>query len=277
MQIGYGYGAPLRWGYKFTGKERDSESGLDNFGKRYNASSLGRFMTSDPIGIMKQKLRDPQQWNIYVYARNNPLAYLDPTGMYTWAVNCEEKKGSGCKQQRDQFRKGLTELNNAAKKFKEGTKERARLDRAIATIGEENKAGPSVAFADLHSKFANATTSPDGSTITVDPSTAANKNAKTAAGVIAEEGTHSADDRDSRRGSLSPFSFEYRGHQSYAWAVRGAMGQSGGLDIWTSKLDRPLTVWNPSGNIGESDADLTKEVQDDYGYQETTPHDPWDQ
>ena len=30
-----------------TGKERDSESGLDNFGARYDASSLGRFMTPD--------------------------------------------------------------------------------------------------------------------------------------------------------------------------------------------------------------------------------------
>jgi len=35
--------------YKFTGKERDSESGLDYFGARYDASSMGRFMTPDPI------------------------------------------------------------------------------------------------------------------------------------------------------------------------------------------------------------------------------------
>jgi RHS repeat-associated protein len=34
--------------YLFTGKERDSESGLDNFGARYFASSMGRFMTPDP-------------------------------------------------------------------------------------------------------------------------------------------------------------------------------------------------------------------------------------
>ena len=34
--------APL--GYKFTGKERDSESGLDNFGARYNSPNLGRFI-----------------------------------------------------------------------------------------------------------------------------------------------------------------------------------------------------------------------------------------
>jgi RHS repeat-associated protein len=33
--------------HKFTGKERDTESGLDNFGFRYNASTMGRFMTPD--------------------------------------------------------------------------------------------------------------------------------------------------------------------------------------------------------------------------------------
>jgi RHS repeat-associated protein len=35
--------------YKFTGKERDAESGLDNFVARYDASSLGRFMTPHPL------------------------------------------------------------------------------------------------------------------------------------------------------------------------------------------------------------------------------------
>ena len=67
--------------YKFTGKERDAESGLDNFGKRYNSSSMGRFMTPDPIGIMTQKFVDPQQWNMYAYVRNSPLRSVDPTGM----------------------------------------------------------------------------------------------------------------------------------------------------------------------------------------------------
>src|SRR5436853_2979029 len=32
---------------QLTGKERDSESGLDNFGARYDSSSLGRFMSPD--------------------------------------------------------------------------------------------------------------------------------------------------------------------------------------------------------------------------------------
>lgn len=35
--------------HKFTGKERDSESGLDNFGARYFGASTGRFMSADPV------------------------------------------------------------------------------------------------------------------------------------------------------------------------------------------------------------------------------------
>jgi RHS repeat-associated protein len=64
--------------YKFTGKERDSESGLDNFGARYDSSQYGRFMTPDPLG---GHLEDPQTLNRYAYVRNNPLSLTDPTGL----------------------------------------------------------------------------------------------------------------------------------------------------------------------------------------------------
>jgi RHS repeat-associated protein len=65
--------------HKFTAKERDSESGLDNFVKRYIGSSLGRFMTPDAF-YKDSHVGDPQSWNEYAYARNNPLRYVDPTG-----------------------------------------------------------------------------------------------------------------------------------------------------------------------------------------------------
>lgn len=64
---------------RYTGKERDSESGLDNFGKRYDSSSMGRFMTPDAF-YKDSHVGDPQSWNEYAYARNNPLRYVDPTG-----------------------------------------------------------------------------------------------------------------------------------------------------------------------------------------------------
>jgi RHS repeat-associated protein len=63
----------------FTGKERDSESGFDNFGARYDSSSLGRFMSPDDF-TKDSDVGDPRSWNMYAYARDNPLRYTDPTG-----------------------------------------------------------------------------------------------------------------------------------------------------------------------------------------------------
>jgi RHS repeat-associated protein len=66
--------------YLFTGKERDSESGLDNFGARYNSSQYGRFMTPDPENAGAD-LTNPQSWNMYTYVQNNPLNAIDPNGL----------------------------------------------------------------------------------------------------------------------------------------------------------------------------------------------------
>jgi RHS repeat-associated protein len=66
---------------KFTGKERDSESGNDYFGARYYGSAMGRFMWPDPSGLLAAKPASPQSWNLYAYATNNPLIYIDPTGL----------------------------------------------------------------------------------------------------------------------------------------------------------------------------------------------------
>ena len=70
--------------YKFTGKERDSESGLDMFGARYYGSSLGRFMTPDwaekPTNVPYASFGNPQSLNLYSYVNNNPTTTRDPDG-----------------------------------------------------------------------------------------------------------------------------------------------------------------------------------------------------
>jgi RHS repeat-associated protein len=70
--------------YRFNGKERDTETGLDNFGARYNASSLGRFMTPDwaakPVTVPYAKFGDPQSLNLYSYVENGPVNRIDPDG-----------------------------------------------------------------------------------------------------------------------------------------------------------------------------------------------------
>jgi RHS repeat-associated protein len=72
----------------FTSKERDSESGLDNFGARYDSSSLGRFMSVDPSRESVSPA-NPQSWNRYAYALNNPLAYVDRNGLWPTRIHNE--------------------------------------------------------------------------------------------------------------------------------------------------------------------------------------------
>jgi RHS repeat-associated protein len=98
---------------KFTGKDRDYESGLglDYFGARYFSGAQGRFTTSDPLNWLqwqhsdgpsfstatdlglardgkignrddfRERLSNPQTLNLYAYVRNNPLRYVDPFGL----------------------------------------------------------------------------------------------------------------------------------------------------------------------------------------------------
>jgi RHS repeat-associated protein len=67
-----------------TGKERDTESGLDYFGARYYGNALGRFLTPDwsakPVTIPYADLHDPQTLNLYGYVGNNPLSRRDADG-----------------------------------------------------------------------------------------------------------------------------------------------------------------------------------------------------
>jgi RHS repeat-associated protein len=65
---------------KFTGKERDAETGFDYFGARYYGSGFGRFTSVDPVMNITGNLVKPQKWNRYAYSLNNPLRYLDPDG-----------------------------------------------------------------------------------------------------------------------------------------------------------------------------------------------------
>lgn len=70
--------------YKFTGKERDPESGLDDFDARFYSSPFGRFMTPDwaakPTNVPYANFGNPQSLNLYSYVQNNPTTMGDPDG-----------------------------------------------------------------------------------------------------------------------------------------------------------------------------------------------------
>lgn len=77
---------------RYTGKERDAESGLDFFGARYYGSSMGRFMSPDPTG---GKIEDQQSLNRYTYVRNNPVSFTDPNGL-NFGLSCSGGNTGSC-------------------------------------------------------------------------------------------------------------------------------------------------------------------------------------
>jgi RHS repeat-associated protein len=70
--------------FKFTGKEHDSETGLNYFSARYYSNGLGRWTSpdwsEDPTALVYADLQDPQSINLYGYVRNNPLRFVDSDG-----------------------------------------------------------------------------------------------------------------------------------------------------------------------------------------------------
>jgi RHS repeat-associated protein len=62
--------------YRYTGKERDEESGLYYFGARHYSPWIGRWTSADPAGLVDGP-------NVYVYSRLNPIVLRDPDGRQT--------------------------------------------------------------------------------------------------------------------------------------------------------------------------------------------------
>jgi RHS repeat-associated protein len=70
--------------FKFTGYERDAESGNDYARARFYNPRLGRFMSGDPLA---GDSAGPQSLNRYGYVLNSPTALIDPSGMLHTPMN----------------------------------------------------------------------------------------------------------------------------------------------------------------------------------------------
>jgi hypothetical protein len=146
---------------------------------------MGRFTSPDPVGIMKQKLLDPQQWNMYEYARNNPLRFIDPTGLYV--CNGTKRECKDFESERKKLLKGSDKVRRAAGAFGNlGEKNGVTVnmvkgnDTSLGEVGpEENTRG----FTISDGKVQQATVATINTNSDIDES-------------IAHEGTHVADRYD---------------------------------------------------------------------------------
>jgi RHS repeat-associated protein len=125
----YGSGVADNNRQKFTGKERDDETGLDYFVARYYAAMQGRFISPDPVA---GSILNPQSFNAYSYVWNNPLKLTDPTGMIVaWEDSKKEKKKGEAEARtvaQRKYENRIADLLNS-----KDPKERARGERLQAT------------------------------------------------------------------------------------------------------------------------------------------------
>ncbi|MGH9745493.1 MAG: RHS repeat-associated core domain-containing protein [Candidatus Acidiferrales bacterium] len=83
--------------YKWTGKERDAETGNDDFDARYYSPMYGRFLSADwsavPAAVPYANLTNPQTLNLYAIVRDNPESYADLDGHVAVAGTIESGDG----------------------------------------------------------------------------------------------------------------------------------------------------------------------------------------
>ena len=180
--------------YKFEGKERDTETGNDDFGARYYSSRLGRWLSADwssvPAPVPYANLTNPQTLNLYAMVSDNPETFADLDGHYQLNasgcgdnVKCQKRWDKAA----DKFEKRLEKDLNSKK-----SDVRAAA-AAYGALGESN--GVVVGFADLASQHIDGAVDPSGSIggnhivqVTLDFGRAGN------AETITHEGTHVIDD-----------------------------------------------------------------------------------
>lgn len=259
MQTAFIYDDGPRCASHFTGKERDSETGLDDFGTRVYSSSIGRFMTPDPL-FSSGHPGAPQRWNRYEYASNTPLVNIDPDGMYD--VSCQQGDQE-CKANAERLKAARAQLQILMSKSS-GAQQMA-LNRALNAIGTENDHnGVNVVFGP--SPTGGAMTAQTGNLLTVDfkqidsrISEFSKQGNNFDVGVViaaglAHEGTHIADYNDPSTGmsQLSPKLknvwdmdeyFEVRAYmvESFAYEAAGKDGISGVWNTsWATSADKEL-------------------------------------
>ena len=87
--------------YRYTGKERDEETGFSYHGARYYAPWIGRWVSCDPIGVADGP-------NCYIYGRCNPIRFVDVHGTQVCPANPQHIELHLSDQARAEMMRGLS-------------------------------------------------------------------------------------------------------------------------------------------------------------------------
>jgi RHS repeat-associated protein len=250
--------------YRFTGKERDAESGNDYFGARYYSSAMGRFMSPDPL-LNSGHPKDPQSWNRYSYTRNNPMRRIDPTGMYDVTSGCLSSSGNNCQRLKDavakanQLLKGMDPKSNAAKELTKALK-------AVGTEGDHN--GVTVSFGKTPTGAGSMET--DGQHVTIDFNRldAAQDNHQLGgedikadvddAGHIAHEGIHLANNKVREGQADEPEAYDVQSHVNeagHSTSTSGVWNES-----WANGPDREVLRQNAVKEAAQMSVDAEEKA-----------------
>jgi RHS repeat-associated protein len=233
-----------------TGKERDTETGLDYFGARYLSNAQGSFTSPDPL-LNSGRPWLPQSWNKYAYSLNNPLRFYDPDGLWEWDTRC--KNGDDvCQKNRQKFRDAVQQLRDALSKTKVVGDAYNALKKALDKIGtEHDNNSVRVAFSATQDKPGDTRPTFGGNIrITLNFSlidnpltTAGYKPSDPAlgiseAGLVEHEGTHAAE------GFASNIKWVFSAQERANWEGRANNAES--LFYQTVNNDPYGVLWNTS-------------------------------
>lgn len=204
---------------QFTGYERDDETNLDFAEARMYSTSQGRFNAADPL-LSSGTVYAPQTWNRYAYALNNPVKFIDPTGLFIWhdslggsASDDQLKKLKGGQKiidRRNEIRNAMADAVKGANSDKLAPDQQAAILRGANAFGGEGKVnGVTVGYGKVEDGAAAETkysTDADGKvmafstdlngTVTANISVTFGEGKTITGDTVAHEGSHTADRQD---------------------------------------------------------------------------------
>jgi RHS repeat-associated protein len=234
-----------------TGKERDTESGNDNFGARYYSSSMGRWLSPDWSAKVEPvpyaKLDNPQSLNLYAYVGNNPLIHIDVDGHY----EC-----SGTKDQCAAIKTALQVVRNADANLKAGTSGKAMLDKVLKFYGAEGeKNGVGINFSNSNPRSLGSTSTENGvTTISFGKNSFARMGPTGKGETIAHEGTHGVDNQKNPAQPMPKTFWQFYDTEYHAYQAESAVDKGLGA---RSETDNP-PVWAPGISSGQRTLSITQ-------------------